>query len=149
MIDPRVRPDFGLPAGVTKHKYPLDIHCLLGLEEPGVQSKLHLEPAGGPACSTAGVPGTWIVEKSRKETSGTSEGKGFEGGVTAGLYGLVVGAVEVEDFGGGAVELSLSTSKSSDSYPAFPSSEPGAGAAWTVASSLSLSQAQLEKNSSL
>ena len=99
-IDPRVRPDFGLPAGVTRHKYPLDTHCLLGLEEPGVLGTLCLEPAGEPG-STAGVPGNWIVEKSKEVTSGTSEGEGFKGGATAGLHGPAVDAVEVEAFGGG------------------------------------------------
>ena len=119
-IDLGVRPAFGLPAGVTKHKYPLEICGFLGLEEPGVLGTLHLEPAGGPAGSTAGVPGTWMVEKSKEETSGTPEGEGFGEGVTAGLDGPAVGAVEVEAFGRGAVELSSSTSRSSDSSPASP-----------------------------
>ena len=57
-INPGVRPAFGLPAGVMKHKYPLDIHCFLGLEEPGVLGTLCLEQAGGPAGSTVGVPRT-------------------------------------------------------------------------------------------
>ena len=144
-IAPRVRPAFGLPAGVTKHKYPLDIHCLLGLEEPVVPGTLHLEPAGEPAGSTVGVPGTWIVEKSREETSGMLEGESFEGGAAAGLDGPAGGAVLMEAFGGGAVELSSSICKSSDTSQASPSSGSGAVAAWTVASSSSLSQAQLEE----
>ena len=100
-IDPGVRPDFDLPARVTKHKYPLDIYCLLGSEEPGVPGTLHLEPAGGPAGSTAAVPGTWIVEKSRQVTSGMSEGEGLKGGVSVGLDGPAVCAMEVEASGGG------------------------------------------------
>ena len=146
-IDPGLRPDFSLPARVTRHKYPLNIHGLLGLEEPGVLGTLCLEPAGGPAGSTAGVPGTWMDEKSKEVTSGMSEGEGCGGGAAAGLDGPAVGAEEVEAFGGGAVELSSSTSKSSDSSPASPSSGSGAVAAWTVASSSSLSQAQLERKS--
>ena len=70
-IDPGVRPDFSLPEEVTRHKYPLDILGLLGLEEPGVLGTLHLEPAGGPA----GVPGTWIDEKFMEVMLGTSEGE--------------------------------------------------------------------------
>ena len=106
-INPGVRPEFGLPAGVTKHKYPLNIYCLLGLEEPGVPGTLHFVPAGGPAGSTAGVPGTWIVEKSREVTSGMSEEEGLEGGVTVWLDGPAVGAMEVESFGGGGCRALL------------------------------------------
>ena len=98
-----MRPDFGLPAVVTRHKYPLDICGLLGLKEPGVLGTIHLEPAGGPAGSTAGVTRTWLDEKSMKATSGMSEEEGCEGGAAAGLDGPAVGAVEVEAFGGEAV----------------------------------------------
>ena len=112
-IDSGVRPAFGLPAGVTKHKYPLA--SIVFCKNQGSPGTLCLEPAGGPAGSTVGVPGTWIVEKYKEETPGVPEGDSFEGGAATGLDGPAVGTLEVEAFGGGAVELSSSTCKSSDS----------------------------------
>ena len=78
----RVRSAFGLPAGVTKHKYPLERQGFFGLDGPGALGTLRLKPAGGPAGSTVGVPGTWMEEKS---IAGTSATGGCMGRVAAGL----------------------------------------------------------------
>ena len=63
-----------------------------------------MEPAGGPAGSTVGVPRTWMEEKS---IAGTSATGGCVGRMAAGLGGLVTGTVEVDACAGGAVELHL------------------------------------------